>query len=82
MSISRIYVGLKAGTLQGEVFKFDITPTITTHGDQFNGAIGPFKTMRAANWMADPVKGRMNPHCRTVADAERLAKKYISIPAI
>jgi hypothetical protein len=73
---SRIYVGCKfAGR---EVFRSLTTPTPKTHGKQYAAVIGPFHTVRGAAWMAHPTRGRDNPHCRTVADAERLAKKYKS----
>lgn len=39
----------------------------------FSHLIGPFRTVRAACFMRDT---RPNPHCRTVADAERLAKLH------
>ena len=71
---SKIYVGMKAGRY--DVFR---TADITAAANpQYAGLIGPFKTWRAAAWMADMERGRTNPHCRTVADAERLAKKYKS----
>jgi hypothetical protein len=71
---SQIYVGCKGATR--EVFHFPTTPKPTTHGEQFAAVIGPFRTVRGAAWMADPVRGTFNPHCRDVSDAERLAKKY------
>ena len=40
--------------------------------------IGPFRTRRAAEWMADRTRGMNNPHCRNVAEAEKLAKKFQS----
>jgi hypothetical protein len=72
----RLYVGLVRDSLQGQVFRTPAVPTPETHGKLYAGVIGPFRTRRGADWMADPVKGRLNPHCRCVADAERLAKKY------
>lgn len=72
----RIYVGIRVGQLNGEVFRSGVEPTAHTHGLEYACTIGPFRTMRGARWMADPVKGRNNPHCRCVADAERLAKQY------
>ena len=71
-----IYVGLQRDSLQGIVFKSKTTPTEKTHGHLYPAVIGPYRTMRGAIWGADPVKGRLNPHCRCVADAEYLAKKY------
>ncbi len=35
---------------------------------------GPFPTMRGANFMASQVN---NPHCRSVADAERIANAQL-----
>lgn len=70
---AKYHVGVKKGQLR-EVFRTDLTPTAETHG-QYIYCIGPFRTRRAAEWMAD-TRGRNNPHCRCVADAERLAKKY------
>jgi hypothetical protein len=71
----KYYVGLKGG-YQGEVFQAESTPTDQTHGGLYKAAIGPFRTKRGAAWMANTGTGLTNPHCRTVRDAERLAKKY------
>lgn len=71
---TKLYVGCKVG--KREVFRSATEPTTATHGDKYNACIGPFRTRRGAEWMADTVKGMLNPHCRNVADAERLAKKY------
>lgn len=73
---TKLYVGHVKGTMQGDVFRSETTPTRETHGQKYLAVVGPFRTRRAADWLADPVKGRFNPHCRCVADAERLAKKY------
>lgn len=72
--MKRIYVGVNVGKC--EVFKADAEPTRETHGSVYAMVIGPFRTMRGARWMADPVRGQGNPHCRCVRDAEYLAKKY------
>lgn len=45
-----------------------------THGNSYHAVIGPFKTMRAARFMAR-YGGSGNPHLQTVADAEMWAKK-------
>lgn len=68
-----IYVGMRAGR-PWEVFRSIETPTYETHGDRYPAAIGPFRTVRAATFMA--IRGPGNPHCRCVADAERLSKRY------
>ena len=47
-------------------------PTTETHGAMFGAVIGPFRTKRGAQFME--LNGWNNPHCQTVADAERLAK--------
>lgn len=49
------------------------TPTKETHGHLFTCAQGPFRTRLAARWFNR--YGRGNPHVRTVADAERLARE-------
>jgi len=64
------YVGCKAG--KWVVFKSFVKPTEKTHGNLYNAVIGPFRTVRGANFMRD--YGQGNPHCVTVSDAERLAK--------
>lgn len=69
----RWYVGLQSDG-QRIAFAQVEEPTQATHGAVYNAVIGPFRTMRGANFMA--LYGQGNPHCRTVADAERLAKKY------
>ena len=53
------------------VFRSERTPTSETHGDKYKCVIGPFMTRRGAEFMRD--HGYLNPHCQTVADAERLA---------
>jgi hypothetical protein len=73
---NQIWVGCKLGGR--EVFRNPTTPTPESHGEKFAAVIGPFRTIRGAAWMAHPTRGRDNPHCRTVADAERLALKYKS----
>jgi hypothetical protein len=71
--MAKIYVGCKAGEPR-QVFKSVILPTFETHGETFNAAIGPFRTMRGARFMAE--HGAGNPHCCTVGQAERLGEKY------
>lgn len=57
-----------------EVFVCEQVPTETSHGNQYAFVIGPFRTRRGAEYMA-AYGGDGNPHCITVADAEKLAKK-------
>lgn len=72
---SRIYVGLTLDcTGRREVFRAVETPTEQSHGAKYGAVIGPFRTKRGAEFMRD--YGRGNPHCLSVADAERLARKY------
>ncbi len=71
---TKLYVGCKAGSK--EVFRTTEIPTHESHGGKYEACIGPFRTIRAAKWMAHPVRGMFNPHCVTVGDAERLAKMY------
>lgn len=67
----KIWVGVGTGWKR-EVVRCVERPTFQTHGGSFSAMIGPFRTVRAANFMAGP--GVNNPHVGTVADAERLAK--------
>lgn len=66
----KIYVGLKAGR-NDEVFRSETEPTRQTHGHIYLAVIGPFRTVRGANFMAK--YGCSNPHCTCVDDAEKLA---------
>ena len=70
--MTRYYVGVQSG--KREVFTSPRTPTEATHGRMFAAVIGPFRTARGARFMA--TCGGNNPHCQTVADAERLARRY------
>ncbi len=49
------------------------TPTQETHGHLYTCAQGPFQTRLAARWFNR--YGWGNPHVRTLADAERLARE-------
>jgi hypothetical protein len=64
------YVGLNASRA---IFKMAVEPTQEIC-PEFVAVIGPFRTKRGAQFMA--TYGANNPHCQTVADAERIAKKY------
>jgi hypothetical protein len=70
---SKPYVGV---TKKGERIYFRSVTTPEPHeyrqGYQFAYVIGPFRTKAGAIFMRD--FGRGNPHCRCVAEAERLAK--------
>ena len=68
-----IFVGLKHGN-PSEVFRSRNTPTESSHGQQYFAAIGPFRTVRGATFMA--LFGNNNPHCQTVYQAEELGKQY------
>ena len=70
---TRFYVGLSVGRIRS-VFKSASEPTESSHGSLYVYVIGPFRTKRGAQFMAD--YGRNNPHCQTVGDAEKLGLKY------
>lgn len=57
-----------------ELFSSESVPTVDSHGARYNAVIGPFRTRAGAVYMF--MYGENNPHCRTVAQAERLAKKF------
>ncbi len=69
----RYYVGTHKGELRRTVFTSTSTPTQATHGAQYAAVIGPFRTKRAASFMA--LFGSNNPHLQTVLDAERIARQ-------
>lgn len=77
---SKNYVGIRSdksstGTPGTRVvFRNVLEPTPETH-PQYSAVIGPFPTVRGAEFMAR--YGANNPHCQTVADAEKLAKDYV-----
>jgi len=66
---SRPYVGIQNGVRT--VFRSVKTPTPHTHS-QFTAVVGPFHTMRGAQFLAS--QGGNNPHCTGVRAAEKLAK--------
>lgn len=68
-----IFVGMNKTTRRPEVFRFNAEPTGGTHGGKYTYAIGPFRTVRGARFMAS--FGQNNPHCQSVGDAERLAQR-------
>ena len=69
----RIYVGIvsRETVRFSEVFRSERTPTRESTGLRYAAVIGPFRTMRGAEFMRD--HGAGNPHCQSVRDAERLA---------
>ena len=71
----RIYLGVKPGRIM-ETFRSDVTPTEETHGSLYIYAIGPFRTIQGARFMA--TYGAGNPHCQSVSQAEKLAKLFQS----
>jgi hypothetical protein len=68
----RPYVGIKKDGTR-EVFPASQGPTEELYGDLYSAVIGPFKTKRGANFMAQ--YGAGNPHLQTVEDAERIARQ-------
>jgi hypothetical protein len=69
---TRLYVGCTPG--RWEVFRSACEPTRSSHGRQFNAAIGPFRTIGGAAVMV--AWGPANPHCRSVGEAEGLARRH------
>ena len=61
----RLYLGVKNSTR--EIFRAADPNAIRAYGY----VIGPFRTRRGAEFMRD--HGTNNPHCQSVADAERIA---------
>lgn len=70
-----IFEAVRVDNGSREVFRSATTPTHETHGQTYKMVTGPFKTLRAARFMAVCQDGS-NPHLQTVADAERISKKY------
>lgn len=68
-----IYVGYHTAKEQYDIVRCSDRPTEAMLG-AYSPFIGPFKTLRAAQFMASPA-ARNNPHCRCVADAERITKR-------
>jgi hypothetical protein len=71
---TRIYVGFSSYNPWStrEVFKSSHTPTQETHGDRYQWAMGPFRTMRGAKYMVDTT--RRGAYTQHVDDAEENAK--------
>jgi hypothetical protein len=62
----RWYLGYRGWRFQP--FSSAVEPTSTTHGEYYSAVVGPFRTKRAAFFMAE------NPMVLTVSDAEELCK--------
>lgn len=73
--IQRYFVGITP-KLENIVFRSEVIPTSDTHGNIYLAVIGPFRTKRAAVFMANC---HNNPHCRSVSDAERISKELVSV---
>jgi len=72
----QLYVGMKWGLEPpGEVFRAARTPTEASHSKRYDYVVGPFRTMFAAELMAQ-FGGQGNPHYQHVEDAEAYAKAY------
>ena len=65
------YVGISKLDGQRVVLRLGKQPTEAKYGRLYSAFIGPFRTVRAAKWMAQ--YGQGNPHLQTVDDAERAA---------
>jgi hypothetical protein len=68
-----LYVGV-GKDLSRQVFRSEAKPTEETHGDRYLYTVGPFRTRMGADYMR--FFGHNNPHCQTVVEAERLAKRH------
>jgi len=75
--MKRYYIGVGSTKITGtevrELFRSSSEPTEASHGRLYHYVVGPFRTKRGADFMRQ--YGHNNPHCVTVADAERLAQK-------
>jgi len=69
---TKIYVGIESGGIR-ETFRSETEPT-RENTPWFCAVIGPFRTLRGANFCRD--YGAGNPHVQCVADAERIAATY------
>jgi hypothetical protein len=68
-----VYLGRRP---QGDLVRFQspTVPTRESHGARFTSVIGPFQSKVGAAFFAR--YGADNPHIRTAADAERLARQH------
>jgi len=67
------YIGYNGIDGARVLFTSSDTPTPRAY-PAYAAVIGPFRTKSGARFML--WHGQNNPHCRCVADAERIAKKY------
>lgn len=68
-----LFVGVQTGDgITYESFRAKTTPTHESHGEQFAYVIGPFRSVAGALFLMH--HGHLNPHCRCVSEAERLAR--------
>ena len=68
----RYYVGYSVGNSMF-TFSMGASPTVENVGQYAKAVIGPFRTLRGAAFMRDCRAS--NPHCRTVSEAEAIAKQ-------
>jgi hypothetical protein len=68
---NRFYVGFSGEWC--ELFQSRETPTNDSHGHLYHKVMGPFSTKAGAKFYCR--YGKNNPHCNTVAQAEKLAKQ-------
>jgi hypothetical protein len=72
----KYYVGISSQKPDWEVFTSVEKPTQEKF--PYNAVIGPFRTRRGAEFMAQ--HGRNNPHLQTVEDAERISGEEVANP--
>lgn len=68
----KYFVGIRPGGTRSVFFMAVVEPT-REQCPQYIAVIGPFRTKRGAQFMAE--QGANNPHVQNVADAERIAKQ-------
>jgi hypothetical protein len=68
----KIYLG-KTKQRRWEIFRHSSDPTDVSHGNRYLYVVGPFRTIKGAEFMAE--YGDNNPHCQTVSQAEKLAHR-------
>ena len=70
---TRPYIGIRHDNTR-EMFRASAGPTEELYGTLYAAVIGPFRTVRGAEYML--AYGKQNPHCRCVSEAERLAELH------
>ena len=68
-----LYVGILNKSIKREVFTSHTEPDKLSHSHKYACCIGPFKTIKGANYMCD--YGYNNPHIQCVDDAEKIVKQ-------